>query len=160
MGPGLGFSPSAAILAGWRGGRRFAEAPEEVPEVSTFASRMRKAKTTLCPFCDEKIPAPRRMMTGFTPDGCLAERCSCGAVYAVDETGHSGGQALLDAQAVLCDGDLKLAMTLESGKHIDAVSRPFPARRIQRGASRFRQTSQSARAWFVRRRDEGRTGGG
>jgi hypothetical protein len=73
-------------------------------------------------------------------------------VYAVDETGRLGGQALLDAQAVLCDGDLRQAMTLESGKQIDARSRPFPVQRIKKGRSRFSQTSASARAWFVRRR--------
>ena len=120
--------------------------------VSTFATRMRKAKTTLCPFCDEKIRAPRHMTMVFTPDGCLGERCSCGAAYAVDETGHSGGQAMLDAQAVLCEGDLKQAVALESGKHIEVISRRFGARPIQSGPSRFKQTSQSARAWFVRRK--------
>jgi len=122
--------------------------------VSTFAARMRKAKTTLCPFCDEKIQAPRQMMMVFTPDGCLGGRCACGAAYAVDETGHSGGQALLDAQAVLCEGDLKAAMALESEKQIDAVSRSFAARKVRAGSSRFGQTSQSARAWFVRRKRE------
>jgi hypothetical protein len=66
--------------------------------VNPFAQRMRKAKQILCPFCEEGVPAPGRVMTVFTPDGCLAERCSCGAVYAVDETGRLGGQALLDIQ--------------------------------------------------------------
>jgi hypothetical protein len=91
-------------------------------------------------------------MTVFTPEGCLAERCSCGAVYAVDETGRLGGQALLDAQAVLCDGDLQLAMTLETGKQVDVRPRPCPDQKIQGGAGRFKRTSHSARAWFVRRR--------
>jgi len=90
--------------------------------------------------------------TVFTPDGCLAGRCACGAVYAVDETGRLGGQALLDAQAVLCDGDLRLAMKLESGRQVDVQSRPFPVQTIRDRASRFNRTSASARAWFVRRR--------
>jgi len=93
-------------------------------------------------------------MTAFTAEGCLAERCSCGAVYAVDETGRLGGQALLDAQAVLCDGDLQLAMTLETGKQVDVRSRPCPGQKIRGGTSRFKRTSHSARAWFVRRRVE------
>ena len=79
---------------------------------------MRRARQIPCPFCKESVPAPRQVTTVFTPGGCLAERCSCGAVYAVDETGRLGGQALLDAQAVLCEGDLRLAMTLETGKKI------------------------------------------
>jgi hypothetical protein len=98
-------------------------------------------------------------MTVFTPQGCLAERCSCGAVYAVDETGHLGGQALLDAQAVLCDGDLNLAMTLESGKQVEVRSQPCPSKTIRGGASRFTRTSASAQAWFVRRRVEAKPAG-
>jgi hypothetical protein len=113
---------------------------------------MRRATKILCPFCKESVPVPGRVMTVFSPEGCLAERCSCGAAYAVDETGHQGGQALLDAQAVLCDGDLHLAMTLESGKEVDVRSRPCPTQKIRVGASRFNRTSPSARAWFVRRR--------
>jgi hypothetical protein len=119
-----------------------------------FAQRMRKARQVLCPFCKEKVPRPRRVRTVFTAEGCLAERCSCGAVYAVDETGRLGGQALLDAQAVLCDGDLRLAMTLETGKQVDVRSRPLGAQTIQDSASRFGRISGSARAWFVRRRVE------
>jgi hypothetical protein len=117
---------------------------------------MRKATRILCPFCEENVPAPSRVMTVFTPDGCLAGRCSCGAAYAVDETGRLGGQALLDAQAVLCDGDLNLAMTLESGKQVDAQSQPCSSKAILDGASRFNRSSPSARAWFVRRRIETR----
>ena len=125
-----------------------------MPQANPFARRMRKARQILCPFCKSKVPAPRRVMTVFTAEGCLAERCSCGAVYAVDETGRLGGQALLDAQAVLCEGDLRLAMTLETGKQVEVRSRRFGAQTIQGGASRFNRTSASARAWFVRRRVE------
>jgi hypothetical protein len=127
--------------------------------VNRFAAKMRKARQLFCPFCKEGVPAPGRVMTVFTPRGCLAERCSCGAVYAVDETGHLGGQALLDAQAVLCDGDLDLAMTLESGKQVEVRSQPCSSKAIRRGASRFSLTSASARAWFVRRRVEAEPAG-
>jgi hypothetical protein len=113
---------------------------------------MRRSTRLLCPFCKKGVPAPGRVKEVFSPEGCLAERCSCGAVYAVDETGRQGGQALLDAQAVLCDGDLRLATTLETGKQVDVRSRPCPIQKIRAGASRFDRTSPSARAWFVRRR--------
>jgi hypothetical protein len=119
-----------------------------------FARRMRKARQILCPFCKQGVPEPRKVTTVFTPDGCLAERCSCGAVYAVDETGRLGGQALLDAQAVLCEGDLRLAMTLESGKDVDVLSKPFQIQTLRPGTSRFDRVAKSARAWFVRRRPE------
>jgi hypothetical protein len=97
-------------------------------------------------------------MAVFTPDGCLAGRCPCGAVYAVDETGRLGGQALLDAQAFLCQGDLQLAMTLETGKQVEVRSRRFGAQTIRKGGRRFNRTSGSARAWFVRRRAEAEPG--
>ena len=122
--------------------------------MNIFARRMRKTRQILCPFCKESVPPPRRVTTVFTPGGCLAEYCSCGAVYAVDETGRLGGQALLDAQAVLCDGDLELAMTLESGKQVDVRSKPFQSQTLRAGTSRFDRVSRSARAWFVRRRAE------
>jgi hypothetical protein len=120
---------------------------------------MRKARQILCPFCNEKVPTPRRVMTVFTSEGCLAERCSCGAVYAVDETGRLGGQALLDAQAVLCEGDLRLAMTLETGKQVDVRSRRFGPQTIRGGGGRFNRTAGNARAWFVRRQGEAKPAG-
>jgi len=42
----------------------------------------------------------------------MGGHCSCGAVFVVDETGKSGGQALLDVRALACDGDLDRAMKL------------------------------------------------
>ena len=128
-----------------------------MPKSNPFARRMRKARQILCPFCKAKVPAPRRVMTVFTAEGCLAEHCSCGAVYAVDETGRLGGQALLDAQAVLCEGDLQLAMTLETGKQVDVRSKPLQSQTLEGGTSRFNRVSRSARAWFVRRRAKAKT---
>jgi hypothetical protein len=123
-----------------------------MPQANPFAERMRRAKQILCPFCKEKVPSPRRVKEVFTSDGCLAARCACGAVYAVDETGRLGGQALLDAQVLLCDGDLEQAMSLGSGQHVDVRSQACPVLTIRGGGSRFKQTSASARAWFVRRK--------
>ncbi len=125
---------------------------DEVLSMSSFGNRRRKARRLRCPFCKENVPAPIRVMTVFTPAGCLGERCSCGAVYAVDETGRLGGQALLDAQALLCDGDLHRAMRLETGKHVDVRSRRCPTQTPQVGAGRLDRVSASARVWFVRLR--------
>jgi len=125
--------------------------------LNTFGRRMRRARQIPCPFCKANVPAPKQVMTVFTPGGCLAGHCSCGAVYAVDETGRLGGQALLDAQAVLCDGDLRLATTLESGKQVDVRSKPLQSQTLQGGTSRFNRVSRSARAWFVRRRAKAKT---
>lgn len=40
--------------------------------------------------------------------------CSCGAVYACDETGHSLGSAMIEALVFACDMDWDLAWGLES----------------------------------------------
>ena len=61
-------------------------------------------------------------------------------------------QALFDAQAVLCEGDLEQAMSLETGTDIDVRSRRFGAQTIRGDGGRFNRTAASARAWFVRRR--------
>lgn len=73
----------------------------------------RKDKPACCPFCEEEVPRPRPIVElgGSARGG----RCSCGAIYIVDETGKAGGQALLDGLTLLCDGDVDRAMGLESG---------------------------------------------
>jgi len=123
--------------------------------VNSFGRKMRKATQILCPFCTAEVPPPSRVREVFTPEGCLAGHCSCGAVYAVDETGRLGGQALLDAQAVLCNGDLDQALTLDSRNGIDVRSQPCRSHVIHLGAGVLTRTSASARAWFVRRQGGG-----
>jgi hypothetical protein len=64
----------------------------------------------------------------FSGDGCLGGRCACSAVYVLDETGRDGGQALLDAQALACDGDLKRAMQLSNGVDFEVKTRDLGKR--------------------------------
>ena len=45
-------------------------------------------------------------------------------------------------------------MSLETGVHVDVRSLSSGTQAIQDGRSRFNRTSASARAYFVRRRDE------
>jgi len=68
-----------------------------------------------CPFCWEWLPDPQHRLDVFSGEGCQGGRCECGAFFVVDETGKLGGQALLDLQALACDGDLDRAMQLVSG---------------------------------------------
>lgn len=68
-----------------------------------------------CAFCRRIVPAPRTRRDVFSGEGCLGGRCECSAVFVVDETGKDGGQALLDAQALACDGDLDRALELADG---------------------------------------------
>ena len=57
------------------------------------SERMRRAARVGCPFCWEWIPTPTQEKDVFSPEGCLGGRCTCGAVFVIDETGRLGGQA-------------------------------------------------------------------
>jgi hypothetical protein len=64
----------------------------------------------------------------FSGEGCLGGRCDCGAVYVIDETGKDGGAALLDAQALACDGDLDRALRLDAKVDFQIKIRGLTAR--------------------------------
>lgn len=64
-----------------------------------------------CPFCGLPVEKPKELATrkpGEMPVGM----CSCGAVYACDETGHNLGAALIEALLFGCDMDWDLAWDL------------------------------------------------
>ena len=64
-----------------------------------------------CPFCDLVVEKPKELSTrkpGEMPVGV----CSCGAVYACDETGHNLGAALIEALLFGCNMDWDLAWGL------------------------------------------------
>lgn len=69
-------------------------------------------KKPLCPFCGSLIEGPKELNTrraGEMPVGS----CSCGAVYACDETGHNLGSAMIEALVFGCNMDWDLAWGLE-----------------------------------------------
>jgi hypothetical protein len=86
----------------------------------------------------------------FSADGCLGGRCSCGAAFVIDVTGRSGGQALLDAQALACDGDLDRAMRMSSGVDYDVQTRPYQGPTNTVGGPRFGGGHLQPKAWFVK----------
>jgi hypothetical protein len=78
--------------------------------VSRFSGREIIAKPT-CPFCGMLIERPKELTTRM-PTEMPVGRCSCGAAYAFDVTGHNLGTALIDALVFGCDGDWDLAWDL------------------------------------------------
>lgn len=54
-----------------------------------------KNEVAKCPFCNEFFKEPERMETEMGE--CIGGKCSCGAVYCFDPTGHNVGEAYLDA---------------------------------------------------------------
>jgi len=80
-----------------------------------------------CPFCWEWLPPPKHILNVFSGEGCMGGHCECGAVFVIDETGRLSGQALIDAQALACDGDLDKALTLDSKKDFEIKTRVYQA---------------------------------
>jgi len=78
--------------------------------ISRFSQRDIITKPT-CPFCGILIDRPRELATRM-PTEMPVGKCSCGAVYACDVTGHNLGTALIEALLLGCDGDWDLAWDL------------------------------------------------
>ena len=68
-----------------------------------------------CPFCWEWLPRPKKVMDVFSGAGAVGGHCECGAAFIVDDVGKFGGQALMDAQALACGGDLDRASEIVEG---------------------------------------------
>jgi hypothetical protein len=92
-----------------------------------------------CPFCGLLVERPAER-----PGEMPAGSCTCGAVYAFDETGHSLGTAMIEALVFAC-GDWDSAWDLQSGQdymearveHYDLSSHQL----ISRGVSGGRRIS-------------------
>ncbi|MCD6306625.1 MAG: HEAT repeat domain-containing protein [Deltaproteobacteria bacterium] len=79
-----------------------------------FESRFIGKTTTLppsCPFCGLLIERPTDLTT-HRPREMPVGSCSCGAVYACDETGHNQGAAMIEALVFACNMDWDLAWNL------------------------------------------------
>ena len=78
--------------------------------VSRFSERTIIDKP-ICPFCGALIDRPKELATRM-PSEMPVGRCTCGAVYACDITGHNLGSALIEALVFACQGDWDLAWEL------------------------------------------------
>ena len=68
-------------------------------------------KRPACPFCGMPIERPKELSTR-RPVEMPVGSCSCGAVYACDETGHNQGSAMIEALVFGCNMDWDLAWDL------------------------------------------------
>lgn len=64
-----------------------------------------------CPFCGMLIEKPQEL-DNRRPQEMPVGKCSCGAVYAYDVTGHNLGTAMIEALVFGCSGDWDLAWGL------------------------------------------------
>ena len=72
-------------------------------------------KRPTCPFCGMHIERPKEL-SARRPVEMPVGLCSCGAVYACDETGHNLGSAMIEALVFGCDMDCDLAWNLLPGE--------------------------------------------
>jgi len=110
-----------------------------------------------CPFCLEWLPPPKHIDNVFSPEGCSGGYCACGAVFVVDETGRLGGQALLDAQALLCSGDLDKAMALNSSEDIEVKDRQYQEPTRGFAAQAYKPAGSRTKLWAIRFADKSDT---
>lgn len=108
-----------------------------------------------CAFCWEYVPQPTEQRDVFSGGGCSGGRCECSAVYVIDPTGRDGGQALLDAQALACDGDLDRALALRNGIDFELKVRDMGTRNQRAtGGRELLSGCLPAKLWFVKLRRE------
>lgn len=92
-------------------------------------------------------------MNVFSGEGCIGGKCQCGAVFVIDEAGRFGGQALMDAQALLCEGDLDRAMKLDSKQDLEVRTRPITETERHYG-DRFQPHGHAApKVWALKLRE-------
>lgn len=116
--------------------------------------RKRKLGTTLpkigCPFCWEWLPTPRVQLNSFSATECKGGQCECGAFFVVDETGKSGGVALLDVQALACGGDLERAMTLQEDVDFELKKKAYRGESTTRGGDARGHSYLDPKLWVIR----------
>lgn len=71
---------------------------------------MARVKPLQCPFCDNYLQAPVDINLDIIE--LTGGLCTCGAVYALDRTGHNLGEIFMDALTFLCRGDIDKALSL------------------------------------------------
>lgn len=102
-----------------------------------------------CPFCWEWLPTPTRQRDTYSQES-LGGRCECGAWFVVDETGKSGGQALLDVQTLACGGDVERAMKLRENEDYELQSKPIDYQTSSGSVAVRGHSYMQPRVWALR----------
>lgn len=85
-----------------------------------------------CPFCSSPLGSPVEIKSRF---GSSFEggKCSCGAVYVYDSTGHNLGDAYIDALGLACNDDMDKAWSLIPDKDYTVLEFGYDRRRNKLG---------------------------
>ncbi len=71
---------------------------------------MARVQHLQCPFCEKYLRAPIDIEIGTLE--VTGGICPCGAIYAMDSTGHNLGEIFMDALTFVCRGDIDRALSL------------------------------------------------
>lgn len=89
-------------------------------------------------------------MDTFSGSECRGGHCDCGAYFVVDETGKSGGKALLDVQAMATGGDLDHAMTLVEGVDFELKTKGYHGESMTRSGNARGHSHMDPKLWAIR----------
>lgn len=110
---------------------------------------MARNRPLQCPFCDNYLVAPVDIkMKSLEISGGI---CTCGAIYAMDRSGHNLGEIFMDALVFACRGDIDRAMSLDPG---DYESADFDYNLQSNTIGRRARIGKLSKIVFIRLRDD------
>jgi len=106
---------------------------------------MARTRPLQCPFCENYLARP--VDINFKSIELTGGICKCGAVYALDRSGHNLGEVYMDALGFLCKGDLDKSLSLGTDDYDEEIlDYNFASNSTGRGS----QTEKAGKLLFVR----------
>jgi hypothetical protein len=106
-----------------------------------------RRKTLQCPFCSNPLAAPLDI-TADTLE-LTGGICTCGAVYALDRTGHNLGAIFMDALVFACKEDYDKALSLNQDEY-DTETLDYDPFSNTASRSEGRSTKKIPKLFFVK----------
>jgi len=102
-----------------------------------------------CPFCESPLEDTHEIMTRFG-NMVSGGKCSCGAVFVFDRSGHNIGDAYVDVLGLACDGDMDRALSLAPDEDYEIKELSYNSRRNKFGRESFKRGKPSPVFLFVK----------
>ena len=110
---------------------------------------MARSRPLQCPFCDNYLIAP--VDINFKSVELTGGICRCGAVYALDRSGHNLGETFLDALVFVCRGDRDRAVSMDPEEY---ESRDFDYDLNANTIGRRSKTGKTGKVLFVKLKEK------
>ena len=102
-----------------------------------------------CPFCDNALEEPKEIKSRFGST-VTGGSCACGAVFVYDRTGHSMGDAYVDAVNLAYDDDPEKGWSMTPGEDYELLELTYNSRRHKFGREAATRGRPSPGFIFVR----------